>query len=274
MAQTRFKVEDGLLVRGQANITGNTVISGTLKLEANVISAANIGGTILPTANVEYDLGSANYRWRRLFANSISTANTIEITGQANLYGGAHLRANLSFDANNYFVGNTTAMPIVYSSNTFVYDTLKVAGTSGNPYLLANSSTVELNSNGYFRGQQISIGSGRAVFAVANDAPFTISTTAASPTTIHEFAKADNYIAVKYFVVAKDLTTNHVQCSNITVMYHADADTAYISESDIMHSSTDPFMTYSLSITTTLVRLMAYGLNNSINITIQRTMLT
>lgn len=272
MAQTRFKVEDGLLVRGQANITGNTVISGTLTLEANVVTGANVGGHLLPTANVEYDLGSANYRWRRLYANSISTANTIEITGQANLYGGAHLRADLSFDANNYLVGNTTAMPIVYSSNTFIYDTLRVAGVSGNPYLLANSSTVEMNSNAYFRGQQLSIGSGRAVVAVANASPFTISTTSASPTTIHEFAKADDYSAVKYFVFARNRTTNHVQCSDITLLYNADTDTAYISESNIMHSSADPFMTYVPSTTTTLIRLMAHSTVSSIDITIQRMM--
>lgn len=273
MAQTRFKAEDGLLVRGQANITGNTVISGTLALEANVVTGINANGHVTPVANVEYDLGSSNYRWRRLYANSISTANTIEITGQANLYGGAHLRANLSFDANNYLVGNTTAMPIIYSTNTFIYDTLRVAGTSGNPYLLANSTTVELNSNAYFRGQQMSIGSGRLVFAVANSAALTISTNSAAPTTLHEFLKADSYGAVKYFVFARNTATGHVQCSTITLMYHADSDDVYISESDIMFSGTAPFVTYVPSTTTTLVRLMGYATDNSVDITIQRMML-
>lgn len=273
MAQTRFKAEDGLLVRGQANITGNTVISGTLTLEANVVTGINANGHITPVANVEYDLGSTNYRWRRLYANSISTANTIEITGQANLYGGAHLRANLSFDANNYLVGNTTAMPIVYSTNTFVYDTLRVAGVSGNPYLLANSTTVEMNSNATFRGQQIAVGNGALVVAVANASPFTISTNSGAPTTLHEFEKTDGYDAVKYFIFARNRTTNHVQCSTVTLMYHAATDDVYISESDIMHSSAAPFMTYVPSTTTTLIRLMAYSTDNSIDVTIQRMML-
>lgn len=273
MSQTRFKVEDGLLVRGQANIAGNTVIGGTLTLEANVTSSANIGGNVLPTANSEYDLGTSSMRWRRLFANSLSTANTIEITGQANLYGGAHLRNDLSFDANNYLVGNTTAMPIVYSTNTFVYDTLRVAGTSGDPYFLANSTTVELGSNASFMGETLAINDGLLTMGVVTQKPFTISTNSNAPTTLEEFTKAGGTIAAKYFVVAKNNTTNHVQCSNITLMYNADTDTVYISESDIMHSSAAPFVTFAPATTTTLIRLVGYATHAAVDITIQRIML-
>lgn len=272
MAQTRFKVEDGLLVRGQANITGNTVISGTLTLEANVVTGANVGGNIHPTANSEYDLGTSNMRWRRLFANSISTANTIEITGQANLYGGAHLRANLSFDANNYQIGNTVAMPIIYSTNTFVYDTLRVAGTSGDPYLLVNSSLTQINSNAVFKGETFSIGDGQVTFGAADAAPLTISTSVASPTTLHEFTKASGVNAVKYFVFAKNNTTNHVQCSDVTLMYHAGSDTIYISESNVMHSSTEPFLSFVPATSATLIRLQGYATHSGINVSILRTM--
>lgn len=273
MAQTRFKVEDGLLVRGQANIAGNTVIGGTLKLEANVVSSANIGGDVLPTANSEYDLGSATMRWRRLYANSISTANTIEITGQANLYSGAHLRGDLSFDVNNYSIGNTTAMPIIYSTNTFVYDTLKVSGAAGESYLVSNSTTLLVGTNAVYKGETLSIGDGRLLFGAAGQSPLTISTNANAPTTLHEFTKASSTTAVKYFVVAKNRTTNHTQCSNITLMYVADNDTVYISESDIMHSSDSPFMTYVPATTDTLVRLMSYATHSSVDVSIHRIML-
>lgn len=272
MAQTRFKVEDGLLVRGQANITGNTVISGTLTLEANVVTGANVGGSIHPTSNSEYDLGTSSMRWRRLFANSISTANTIEITGQANLYGGAHLRANLSFDANNYQIGNTVAMPIIYSTNTFVYDTLRVAGASGDPYLLVNSSLTHINSNASFKGETLSIGDGQVTFGAADSAPLTISTSSASPTTLHEYTKVSGVNAVKYFVFAKNNTTNHVQCSDVTLMYHAATDTVYISESNVMHSSTDPFLTFVPATSSSLIRLQGYATHADINISILRTM--
>lgn len=273
MAQTRFKVEDGLLVRGQANIGGNTVIGGTLTLEANVTSSANIGGNVLPTSNSEYDLGSATMRWRRLYANSISTANTIEITGTANLYSGAHLRGDLSFNVNNHNIGNTTAMPIIYSTNTFIYDTLRVGGVSGDPYLVSNSTTLQVGTNAAYKGETLSIGDGRLLFGAAGQAPLSISTNANAPTTLHEFTKASGTMAVKYFVVAKNRTTNHVQCSNITLMYVADNDTVYISESDIMHSSAEPFMTYVPATTDTLVRLMSYATHSSVDVSIQRIML-
>jgi len=273
MAQTRFKVEDGLLVKGQANVTGNVVINGTLSLGANVITGVTANGDILPQANITFNLGSSNYRWNRLFANSIGVAGTLEVTGLSSLYGGAYLQDDITFNQNNHSIGNTTAMPIVYSSNTFVYNTLRVAGPSGDPYFLANSSTVEFNSNAYFRGKQLTIGNGRLAVAVSNDAPFTISTNVNAPTTLHEFTKASNVAAVKYFVYAKNNTTNHVQCSNVTVMYHADSDTAYISESDIMHSSDAPFVTMGVSTTTTLVRLVGTCTHTGIDITIQRTML-
>lgn len=273
MTQTRFKVEDGLLVRGQANLSGNTIIGGTLTLEANVTSAANIGGNVLPTSNSEYDLGTSNMRWRRLFANSISTANTIEITGQANLYGGAHLRGDISFNANDYMIGNTTAMPIIYTSNTFVYDTLRVAGTSGDPYFLANSSSVQLGSNTTFKGETIALNDGLLTMGAVAQKPLTISTNPNAPTTLQEFTKASATIAAKYFVVAKNNTTNHVQCSNITLMYNADTDTVYISESDMMHSSVDPFVIFAPATTTTLIRLVGYATHAGVDITIQRIML-
>jgi hypothetical protein len=273
MAQTKFKVEDGLLVRGQANLTGNTVIGGNLTLEDDVLTGANFGGALHPTANSEYDLGTSNMRWRRLFANSISTANTIEITGQANLYGGAHFRDDLSFDANNYLVGNTTAMPIIYSTNTFIYDTLRVAGTSGDPYLLANSTLVEIGSNAEFKGETLAINDGLLTMGVVSESPLTISTSSSAPTTLQEFTKAGGTVAVKYFVVAKNNTTNHVQCSTITLMYHADTDTVYISESDIMHSSAAPFVSFAPATTTNLIRLVGYATHASVDITIQRIML-
>lgn len=274
MTQTKFKAEDGLLVRGQANLTGNTLIGGALALSANLELSADtsVGGNVVPTSNVTYDLGTSNKRWRRLFANSISTANTIEITGQANLYGGAHLRADLSFSQNNYLVGNTTAMPIIYSSNTFIYDTLRVAGTSGDPYLIVNSSITQINSNAVFKGETLSIGDGQVTFGAADAAPLTISTSSASPTTLHEFTKATGINAVKYFVFAKNNTTNAVQCSEVTLMYHSASDTAYISESNIMHSSDSPFLSFVPATSTTLVRLQGHASHASINISILRTM--
>lgn len=273
MAQTRFKVEDGLLVNGQANVTGNVVIGGTLKLEANVISGITANGHFLPQSNVEFNIGSSNYRWLRIYANSMTLSANLEVTGLSSLYGGVYLEEDITFKQNNYSVGNTTAMPILYTSNTFVYNTLRVAGPTGDPYFLANSTTVVLGSNAVFEGDKLTIGDGKLTQEISRTAPFTISTNAGAPTTIHEFAKASNIRAVKYFVYAKNNTSNDVQCSNVTLMYYEDKDTAYISESDIMHSNTAPFVSFSAAITSTQVRLVAVSTVTSIDITVQKTML-
>lgn len=272
MAQTRFKVEDGLLVRGQANITGNTVIGGTLALEANVVTGITANGTIAPTANNEYDLGTTNFRYRRVFANSATLSSTLEVTGQANLYGGAHLQANLSFNNNTHSFGNTTAMVAgSYSQNTFVYNTLRVAAASGDPYFVANSSSVLSGSNLSIVGSKLTLNSGAVGIIAANSTSFTISTNSGAPTTIHEFLTTSGIRVAKYLIYCKNNSTDAVQCSEVVVMFDVTTSDVYIGEYNVMHSGAAPFMSYSAykDENDSLVRLTAYSTHANVDITMQ-----
>lgn len=276
MAQTRFKVEDGLLVRGQANITGNTVIAGTLELQANVVTGINANGNVTPVSNNEFNLGSSNFRWLRVFANSGTFSNTVEVTGQANLYGGVHLRSHLTFDTNSHSVGNTTAMPsALHTQNTFVYNTLTVAGVSGAAYLVANSSTVLTGSNLAVNGSKISIKSDTVGIIAANTNALTISTNVNAPTTIHEFSTITGISVAKYFIYCKNLTTNETQVSEIVVMFNDVDSNVNIGEYNIMHSGAAPFVSYSAykDDNANLVRLTAHCTHASIDITMQITTL-
>lgn len=267
MAQTKFKVEDGLLVRGQANITGNTVISGTLDLGGNVVTGIAAGGDITPTANVSYSLGNTTFYWQYARINNGVFKDTIEVTNTANLYGGVYVEADVRFKQNNYSVGNTTAMPIVYSTNTLIYDTLRVGNTS-TTFLLANSSTVNLNSNLVMAGAKLSLNSGALAVTVANSVNLVTSADGNAPTTIDEITKSSNYRLYKYIVYVKDnvaLSNSGVQSSEVTLMYDATNDDVYVSEFNIMSSNTSgPFVTYGASVTSTLLRLTAYT-NGTVN---------
>lgn len=275
MAQTKFKVEDGLLVRGQANVTGNMVISGTLELGANVITGIAANGDITPTSNNTYSLGNTTFYWQYARINNGVFKDTIEVSNQANLYGGVYVESNVEFKQNNYSVGNTTAMPILYSTNTFVYDTLRVGNTSVS-FLVANSSTVNINSNLALTGAKLSLRSDAMNISVANNINTVISADGNAPTTIDEIAKNSGYRLYKYLVYVRDnvaLSNSGIQSSEVTLMYDSVSDDVYVSEFNIMHSNTSgPFVTYSASITPTLLRLTAHtnGTTNT-NISFVRT---
>lgn len=275
MAQTKFKVEDGLLVRGQANITGNTVISGTLALEANVVTGITANGNIIPTSNNTYTLGTSGSRYLRLFANSGNFANTLEVTGQANLYGGAHLRGNLSFDNNTHISGNTTAMPsVTHTSNVIVYDTLSV-GALGTSHLLSNSSVTRITSNVTLTASQLRLKDGATTFTAANTAQvgILISTNINAPTSVFEYSNTVNL--AKFLVFARDNISNAVQSSEITVLYNASNGTLRIGEFNIMFSGNAPFMSYN-AVTVEgqpLIRLTGVSISSNAYITLQATTL-
>jgi hypothetical protein len=275
MAQTKFKVEDGLLVRGQANITGNTVISGTLTLEANVVTGITANGNIVPTSNNTYTLGTSGSRWLRLFANSGNFANTLEVTGQANLYGGAHLRGSLSFDTNNHISGNTTAMPsVTHTSNVIVYDTLSV-GASGNSHLISNSSVTRITSNLTLTASQLALKNGATTFTSANTDPagIVISTNIGAPTTLFEYSNTVKL--AKFLVFARDNSSNNVQSSEITILYNGTNASARIGEFNVMFSGNTPFMSYGVALVQgqPLVRLTGFSTSSNVYITLQATTL-
>jgi len=74
-------------ISASGNVTGGNINTGSLSISGNVI------GSLLPAANVAYDLGSATQMWRTLYVSS----NTVYIGNTA-----------LSTAAGNLTVGNST----------------------------------------------------------------------------------------------------------------------------------------------------------------------
>jgi hypothetical protein len=272
MAQTRFKVEDGLLVRGQANITGNTVISGTLELGNDVVTGINANGNITPVSNNTFTLGTTNSRWSRVFANSGAFSNTVEITGQANLYGGAHLRGSLSFNNNTHSIGNTTAMPsVTHSSNVIIYDTLSVANGS----MVVNTSTTSLGSNIVTSGSKITLKTDK-LNIISHTPNSAISTNPSAPTTIHEIQISSGVNLAKYLIFCRNNETNEVQSSEVTLLFKDSTSDITIGEHAIMSSNGTPFVSYDafLNPDSTLIRLTAHASHANISINMHLTTLT
>ncbi len=264
MAQTKFKVEDGLLVNGQANVTGNVVISGTLELGANVVTGINANGDVTPVSNNTFTLGTTNQRWLRVFANSATFSDTVEVTGQANLYGGAHLRGSLTFNNNNHSVGNTIAMPqVTHSSNVIVYDTLRVGNTS----FLANSTATSIGANLTLAGSRITLNTDKL-----NMVSFTptgpLSNNALAPTVIHEIQIASGVNLAKYLIFARNNITSEVQSSEVTLLFKDATSDIVIGEHNILFTGNAPFVGYDayLNPESTLIRLAAYGTHTDISI--------
>lgn len=266
MAQIKFKVEDGLLVRGQANVTGNTVIVGSLTLgdggRGEILNPVIVHGDLTPNTNDTHLLGNTTNRWTLVNAVGGNFSDEIEVTNISNLYGGAYLESNISFNTNNHTVGNTVAAPILHSTNTFVYNTLSVGPSVGNPYLLANSSTIILQSNVDIKDASLSIGNNFSNLFTARNTSFPISYVAGSPTVVNEVATTNNYRMIKYFITASvnyDGINEAIQTSEVTLLINGD--NTSISEFNMMTnpSNINPIIGYNVARATGLVRLVAYA---------------
>jgi hypothetical protein len=276
MAQVKFKVEDGLLVRGQANVAGDTVITGTLTLGDGVTAGSiqnpiKVSGDLTPNTNDNYNLGNTNNRWSLLYAVGGNFSDTLSVTEQSSLFGGAYLESDITFNINNHAIGTTTAAPIVHSTNTFIYDTLKVGPNTGSPYLLANSSTIILQSNVNVNDSSLLLKDGLTNFYTAADDNFGMSYVSASPTVIDEFLTSTDYRMVKYFVTVEVPYNNAgdvgIQTSEVVLLINGN-DTS-ISEFNIMTNpiSLSPIVSYSVARAAGLIRLTGYVTSSVTNST-------
>lgn len=268
MAQVKFKVEDGLLVRGQANVTGDAVISGTLTVGdgtnfGQVLNPINIDGNLTPNTNDTYLLGNTTNRWSVVYSVGGNFSDVLNVTELSNLYGGAYLEANVSFNVNNHSVGNTVAAPILHSTNTFVYDTLRVGAVGGSAYLTTNSTTTTIQSNVTIVDDSLTIGNGLTEYYTAVNRDFDISYVSTSPTVVDEFLTSEEYRLVKYFVTVSvpynDDGDTAIQTSEVVLLING-ANTS-ISEFNIMTNPTsvNPILSYGVARATGLIRLTGYA---------------
>jgi len=171
-SNTQFKVENGLFVQGQANVTGTLRVDGDLSVGGNLAVALNVTGDIKPTANNTYNLGSDGLRWS-VFANTGSFSANVT-TSTLTVSTGAQV-ANLIPSANNDPLGTvnrrwtitanditnitTTVTANAAFANITVSNTISIGTT-----LIANQSAAVFVSNVF----SVNTGSKLAIYSQGN----------------------------------------------------------------------------------------------------------
>lgn len=273
MAQTKFKVEDGLLVRGQANVTGALRVEGPISLLDNVATNMVVTGNVIPTVGGTYHLGNTTNRWV-IYAESINTTQPFEATAEATFYNNVTLTGNLQFSSNNYYVGNSTSQVLLYSTNTIISDTLQ-AGSPTQSYLTVNASTFYAQSNLISNGSAITLASNTyaTVYIRANN----VSIPAGLPSRELDVWTKTSFTSAKYLIqvtnneaVVNEAATNDIYTCEALITYHAQSDTAIFTEYAQVFNN-KRFLNLTASVTSTQVRLVAGGPATNVNVRIVRT---
>jgi hypothetical protein len=157
-SNTQFKVENGLSVIGNANVSGTMQVTGDLVVNGNILSQLNLTGSLVPTTNGTLTLGSSPLRWQ-LFANTADIASTIVVSGDATL--NTATTNTLLPSANNIGLGSTTRRWDFYANNA----NLVTIGVSANA-TLANATVSNAISVGLIVANQTSLYLGNTQFTV------------------------------------------------------------------------------------------------------------
>ena len=126
MANTAFKVENGLLVVGSANVAGSLSVGGEFNISGNITFSGTSNGDFRPINNT-YSLGNNTNRWS-LSAIDINVSNTATLnlstfSGQSTFY------ANVVPNANNIKLGDIDKRWDLYANNANVV-TVGVSNTA------------------------------------------------------------------------------------------------------------------------------------------------
>lgn len=110
---------------GNLQVSGATILNGSLAVSAtsslsNVALTGRVNSNLLPFLSLTYDLGSSSYRWRNIWANSVTTtwlgATTVSTT---NLYiNGAAVTTSVPTLQQVTTKGRTTTLPIQFAGGT------------------------------------------------------------------------------------------------------------------------------------------------------------
>lgn len=261
MAQTKFKVEDGLLVRGQANVTGALKVEGPVTLLDNVVTSVTIGGNVTPTIDGTYQLGNTTHRWI-IYADVINTNQPLTSSNAASFGNTLTLSGNLNFVANGNYVGNSVSQVLLYSSNAYVSDTLNV-GNNTTQYLIINSSSFGARSNLISNGTAITLSSNSfGMFYIQHD---NLTIAAGLPSTIIDEFNKTSFATAKYLIQARNNTTNDIYASEAIVTYHEQSNTVHFTEYGQTFNNTR-FLNFTATTTSTAIRLVANGSATSVNL--------
>lgn len=193
MANTVFKAENGLLVIGNANVTGTLTVGSEFNITGNITFSGTSNGDFIPINNT-YSLGNTSNRWNAQLANAtIIGTTTINVATFAGL---STFSSNVIPNANNVRLGDTTKRWDLYANNANV-TTLGAVTSVTTPSLTVSSSAVV---NGTFT---VNPGSGNTIYATG-----TVLTLGG---TVTSFVGNSNFDSGVLFV---DATNNRVGVNN------------------------------------------------------------
>ena len=139
MADTVFKVENGLEVVGNANVVGSLTVGGEFNISGNVTFSGTSNGDFKPINN-NYSLGDADQRWA-LSATTLDVNGTTTLGNTLSVAGQSTFSANVIPNANNIRLGDTTKRWDFYANNANVLTFGVNIGTAAN-LIISNTATV------------------------------------------------------------------------------------------------------------------------------------
>ena len=134
---TKFRADNGLDVRGDANVSGVMRVEGDLSIGGNLASALNVSGDFKPTANLTYNLGTGVLRWN-LNAGDGDFSGNVNVTGTATINNLSS--SNLVPSANNTALGSTTRRWAIAANTIDLTSTFSVGNGTAN--VAANATTL------------------------------------------------------------------------------------------------------------------------------------
>lgn len=129
-ANTTFKVENGLDVRGDAYVNGAFHVTGNLTIDGAFTTAQQVAGDITPSLDSTFAVGGSALRWTTVYAQNLNL--TQDITTSGNVVG----------TANNLNLGSSTARWNFFANNADL-TTFNVSGIGsfGQSNAIFNPST-------------------------------------------------------------------------------------------------------------------------------------
>jgi hypothetical protein len=256
LAIANVRVSKGFYSNTITSLTGNTYITN-LNLDGNIRVGANLnlGASIIPTANLQYDLGGPNNFFRNIYVQGQVQLNTVQASSDAGLL---KLHAELSPGDNKdvgifgkYNKNNANSYAFFgqqYSSEDFVYKITPTDATAGNSvvydgvYGSAQFGNLTL-SNSYPTANTLTSGGG-ATFAgnvygrtfygslvgtTANVARLSVTGTVAGNLTVDGALKSNGYEVITTSIIGNygQLYTGGVISGNAVFISSAQSSSIY-----------------------------------------------
>jgi len=123
-SNVQFKVENGLLVIGTANVVGPTIFNGNVDINGTYLSVtANLQSNLIPVSNL-LSIGSSTSRWilnamTGNFVGAVTVSNTLN-TGNTTVTGFANVSSSLNVTGAATVNGATTINNTLASGNTTI----------------------------------------------------------------------------------------------------------------------------------------------------------